>query len=150
MLSARGEEVDRVLGLEFGADDYVTKPFSPRELVSRAKAVLRRAAARPSDDAPIAVGSLRIDARARHVTVADRPVRLTSSEYDILLLLAKRAGAALSREMILSALVDHAPLADVRSIDAHIHNIREKLELDPKNPAHLVTVRGYGYRLEDG
>jgi DNA-binding response OmpR family regulator len=126
MLSARADEVDRILGLEFGADDYVTKPFSPRELVSRVKGLLRRAGA----------GS-------------GVPVQLTRTEYEILLHLARHPGTAFSRAAIMDELRDIGPIGDERAIDVHIHNIREKLEPDPKEPTHLLTVRGFGYRLKD-
>jgi two-component system alkaline phosphatase synthesis response regulator PhoP len=149
MLSARGDEVDRILGLEFGADDYVTKPFSPRELVSRVKAILRRADSAPDDNAPIKVGDLEIDTRSHQVRLCGQPMHFTSSEYGILLHLAKQPGKALSRQAILAALWDEAPVGDERAIDVHIHNIREKIEEDPKNPAYILTVRGFGYRLRE-
>jgi len=149
MLSARGDEVDRILGLEFGADDYVTKPFSPRELVSRVKAILRRAGSGVDEKALITVGDLHVDTLARQVRLADTPVHLTSSEYRILLHLARHPGTAFSREAILTALWDESPVGDERAIDVHIHNIREKLESDPKNPTYVVTVRGFGYRLRE-
>jgi DNA-binding response OmpR family regulator len=150
MLSAKGEEVDRILGLEFGADDYVTKPFSPRELVSRVKAILRRVAAPATDaHARITVGDLTIDDTSRQVTMAENPVHLTSSEYGILMLLARHPGKAFSRQAILAALWDESPVGDERAIDVHIHNMREKLEPDAKNPVYLLTVRGFGYRLRE-
>ena len=149
MLSARTDEVDRILGLEFGADDYVTKPFSPRELVSRVKAILRRVGATSDERAIIAIGDLLIDTLARQVKLADEPVHLTSSEYRILTHLAKHPGMAYSREAILTSLMDMSPVGDERAIDVHIHNMREKLEPDPKNPAYILTVRGFGYRLRD-
>ncbi|MBW6467633.1 MAG: response regulator transcription factor [Coriobacteriia bacterium] len=148
MLSARGDEVDRVLGLEFGADDYVTKPFSPRELVSRVKAILRRTEG-SHERTVIHVGDLEIDTRARQVKLAGTPIHFTSSEYGILLHLAREPGTAYSRQAILSALWDESPVGDERAIDVHIHNIREKLEEDPKNPSYILTVRGYGYRLRE-
>ena len=148
MLSARGDEVDRVLGLEFGADDYVTKPFSPRELVSRIKAILRRTEASHEKEC-IVVGDLEIDTRSRQVKLQGQPIHLTSSEYGILLHLAKQPGTAYSRQAILSALWDESPVGDERAIDVHIHNIREKLEADPKCPEYILTVRGYGYRLRE-
>lgn len=148
MLSARGDEVDRVLGLEFGADDYVTKPFSPRELVSRVKAILRRTEGAYEKER-ITVGDLEIDTRARVVKLHGEPIHLTSSEYGILLHLAKEPGTAYSRHAILSALWDESPVGDERAIDVHIHNIREKLEADPKQPEYVLTVRGYGYRLRE-
>lgn len=149
MLSARGDEVDRILGLEFGADDYVTKPFSPRELVSRVKAILRRVENSPDEKAFIEVGDLTIDTRARQVRIGGEPVHLTSSEYGILLHLARHPGTAFSRQAILAALWDEAPIGDERAVDVHIHNIREKIEADHKNPAYVLTVRGYGYRLRE-
>jgi DNA-binding response OmpR family regulator len=149
MLSARGDEVDRILGLEFGADDYVTKPFSPRELVSRVKAILRRAGAMPEERTRTVLGDLVIDAESHQVFMCGEPVHLTTSEYGILQLLAKHPGRAFSRVEILSALWDEAPVGDERAIDVHIHNMREKLEEDPKNPEYLLTVRGFGYRLKE-
>ncbi len=149
MLSARGDEVDRILGLEFGADDYVTKPFSPRELVSRVRAILRRVGSTPDEKACIQVGDLEIDTRSRQVRVAETPVHLTSSEYGILLHMARHPGTAYSRQAILTALWDESPVGDERAIDVHIHNIREKIEPDPKNPAYILTVRGFGYRLRE-
>jgi two-component system alkaline phosphatase synthesis response regulator PhoP len=147
ILSARSDEVDRILGLEFGADDYVTKPFSPRELVSRVKTVLRRAGTTVDEKPAITLGDLQIDGLARQVTVAGEPVHLTRTEYDILMHLARHPGTAFSREAIMAALRDSVSLADERAIDVHIHNIREKLETDPSDPAHILTVRGFGYRL---
>jgi two-component system, OmpR family, alkaline phosphatase synthesis response regulator PhoP len=149
MLSARGDEVDRILGLEFGADDYVTKPFSPRELVSRVKAILRRAGGGNEEKEHFRVGDLEIDSKARQVTLCGQAIYLTTSEYAILLHLASRPGAAVSRQQILTALWDQAPVGDERAIDVHIHNMREKLEEDPKSPTYILTVRGYGYRLRE-
>jgi DNA-binding response OmpR family regulator len=150
MLSAKGEEVDRILGLEFGADDYVTKPFSPRELVSRVKAILRRVAPPAAEShTRIQVGGLVVDETSRQVTVDGRPVHLTSSEYGILVLLARHPGKAFARQAILAALWDESPVGDERAIDVHIHNMREKLEVDPKSPLYLLTVRGFGYRLRE-
>jgi len=150
ILSARGDEVDRILGLEFGADDYVTKPFSPRELVSRVKAILRRAGAGSAERAArITVGDLIIDPESRQVSMRGTPVHLTTSEYGFLLLLAKHPGKAFSRADIIRALWDEAPAGSERAVDVHAHNMREKLETDPKNPEYLLTVRGFGYRLRD-
>ena len=149
MLSARGDEVDRILGLEFGADDYVTKPFSPRELVSRVKAILRRAGSTSEERVRLVIGDLEIDAASRQVFQRGKPVHLTTSEFGILLLLARHPGKAYSRQAILAALWDESPVGDERAIDVHIHNMREKLEKDPRNPQLLVTVRGFGYRLDE-
>ena len=149
MLSARADEVDRILGLEFGADDYVTKPFSPRELVTRVKTILRRSAAACDERALISLGDMQIDVLSREVSLSGAPIRLTRSEYEILLYLARHPGTAFSREAILESLHDVAPGGDERAIDVHIHNIREKLEPDPKEPTHILTVRGFGYRLKE-
>ena len=147
MLSARGDEVDRILGLEFGADDYVTKPFSPRELVSRVKAILRRVGQGAGERPRIIVADLVIDSESRQVFMREEPVHLTTSEYGILQILAAHPGKAYSRAQILAALWDESPAGDERAIDVHIHNMREKLEADPKNPEYILTVRGFGYRL---
>lgn len=147
MLSARGDEVDRILGLEFGADDYVTKPFSPRELVSRIKAILRRVGQGAGERPRITLGDLVIDSESRQVFMRGEPVHLTTSEYGILQLLAQHPGRAFSRTEILSGLWDEAPVGDERAIDVHVHNMREKLEVDPRHPEYLLTVRGFGYRL---
>lgn len=147
MLSARGDEVDRVLGLEFGADDYVTKPFSPRELVSRVKAILRRTEGAPPEK--IRVGELEIDSESRQVRMGGQVVHLTTSEYAILLLMARHPGKAFSRQAILSGLWDETPVGDERAVDVHVHNIREKIEADQKSPAYVLTVRGFGYRLRE-
>lgn len=147
ILSARGDEVDRILGLEFGADDYVTKPFSPRELVSRVRAILRRAGQSPDERPRIALGDLVIDSESRQVFMRGEEVHLTTSEYGILRLLGQHPGRAFSRAEILSSLWDESPVGDERAIDVHIHNMREKLEVDPRQPDYLLTVRGFGYRL---
>jgi DNA-binding response OmpR family regulator len=149
MLSARADEVDRILGLEFGADDYVTKPFSPRELVSRVKAILRRAGHPAYDGAEIRVGELQLDTASRQVYMRGEPVHVTRTEYDILHHLAESAGRAFSRDEIRAALDDDVHLGDERAVDVHIHNIREKIEPDVKEPTYILTVRGYGYRLRD-
>ncbi|MBI5230975.1 MAG: response regulator transcription factor [Coriobacteriales bacterium] len=149
MLSARADEVDRILGLEFGADDYVTKPFSPRELVSRVKAILRRTNGHGDGKAKISVGDLHIDTLSRQVHMGDEAIHLTRTEFDILLHLARHPGKAFPREAILVSLWETSPVGDERAIDVHIHNIREKLEPDPKNPSYLLTVRGFGYHLRE-
>ncbi|MDH4140122.1 MAG: response regulator transcription factor [Coriobacteriia bacterium] len=151
MLSARGEEVDRILGLEFGADDYVVKPFSPRELVSRVRAHLRRAeiASSPGGASKISIGDLRIDSEAHQAYMDGAPVYLTTSEFQILSLLARHPGKVFSRHAILAALWGESPVGDERAVDVHVHNIREKIEPDPKEPEYLLTVRGVGYRLRE-
>jgi DNA-binding response OmpR family regulator len=149
MLSARADEIDRIVGLEIGADDYVTKPFSPRELVSRVKIILKRVGGAASEKTRIVVGELEINTAAREVTVEETPIHLTRSEYDILLHLARHPGTAFSREAILASLGESSPVGDERAIDVHIHNIREKLEPDPRSPTYVLTVRGFGYRLRE-
>ena len=146
MLTARGEDVDRIVGLELGADDYLSKPFNPRELLARIRALLRRASpAVPAGDRPLQVGSIRIDRGAREVTVDGRPVTLTRYEFDLLALLARAAGRVLSRDQILDALKGEEYEAFDRSIDVHISKLRAKLERNPKAPRYIKTVRGLGY-----
>jgi DNA-binding response OmpR family regulator len=146
MLSAKSEEIDKILGLEFGADDYVTKPFSMRELVSRVRAHLRRAEGRPAGKD---IGGLRIDTESYQVFVRDEPVHLTSTEFQILSLLARSPGKVFSRAAILDTLWGGGFVGDERAVDVHIHNIRDKIEPDPTEPEFVLTVRGIGYRLRE-
>jgi two-component system, OmpR family, alkaline phosphatase synthesis response regulator PhoP len=145
MLSARGEELDKVLGLELGADDYVTKPFSPRELVSRVKANLRRARLEPDRSAPLRVGDLEIDATARSVRRRDREVALTRSEFDILLKLASSPRRVFTREELMNHLYGGHFFGDLRSVDVHVRHLRQKVEDDASHPVLIRTVRGVGY-----
>jgi two-component system response regulator RegX3 len=149
MLTARDAEVDRVLGLELGADDYVTKPFSTAELVSRVRAILRRQdldrAARA--DASRVVGGLRIDPVRHEVTVDERLVPLTPSEFRLLSLLAEHVGQPLSRAQIMEHLWRSPYVGDARACDAHIANLRRKIEVDAAHPTRIVTVREVGYKL---
>jgi two-component system alkaline phosphatase synthesis response regulator PhoP len=148
MLSARSEEVDRILGLELGADDYVTKPFSPRELVSRVRAHLRRAEAHPArPGGSLQVKDLRIDPESHQVYMKDKSVHLTNSEFQILTLLAKSPGKVFSRTAILNHLWNGGFVGDERTVDVHVHNLRDKLEPNPQKPEYLLTVRSLGYRL---
>ena len=150
MLTARGDDVDRIVGLELGADDYVAKPFNPRELLARIRAMLRRAAA-PAGGRHLRVRELSIDLDAREVAVGGRRVSLTSYEFDLLTLLARAAGRVLSRERILDALKGQDYESFDRSIDVHISKLRAKLERNPKEPRYIKTVRGVGYvLLRDG
>jgi DNA-binding response OmpR family regulator len=153
MLTARGEELDKVLGLELGADDYITKPFSIREFRSRVRALLRRAALprdRVERDAQeIEAGELRIDPAKRTVELAGEPVQLTYVEFELLRALAAAPGRVFTREMLLRALWGDSAYREPRTIDVHIRHLREKLEHDAREPEYLFTVRGVGYRFRD-
>jgi DNA-binding response OmpR family regulator len=152
MLTAKAEEIDKVLGLELGADDYITKPFSVREFRSRVKAVLRRAALAPPEDQfeePIEQGDLRIDFERRQVEVRDQTVRLTYVEFEILAALARAPGRVFTRTMLLERVWGDSAYRDPRTIDVHIRHLREKLESEPKQPELILTVRGVGYRFRD-
>ena len=151
MLTARGAEVDRVLGLELGADDYLVKPFSPRELVARVRAVLRRSGGPGAgDDAgPIRVGEVVVDPSRRSVTVAGHPIDLTATEFDLLAHLARQPGRVFTRAQLLDAIHGVAVESYDRAIDAHVKNIRRKLEPDPHRPRYVLTVHGVGYRFAD-
>jgi DNA-binding response OmpR family regulator len=148
MLSARGGEVDRVLGLELGADDYVTKPFSLAELVSRVRALLRRRELdRAGRDAALRIGDLELDMAAHDVRIEGARVHLTPSEFRLVALLASHPGRAFSREELVRHLWDTDYTGGERAVDAHVVNLRRKLEADPGEPRRLVTVRGIGYAL---
>jgi DNA-binding response OmpR family regulator len=154
MLTAKSEEFDKVLGLELGADDYITKPFSLREFRSRVKAALRRAgmareAAEEGEDHPIEALALRLDPAKRSVTLHGRPVATTYVEFEILLALAGHPGRVFTRDMLLSAIWGDAAERDPRTIDVHIRHLREKIEADAKDPEYIFTVRGVGYRFRD-
>jgi len=152
MLTAKAEEFDKVLGLELGADDYITKPFSMREFRSRVKAVLRRAELVQRDDngdEPLVQGDLAIDFSKRQVEVRGEPVRLTYVEFEILSTLARAPGRVFSRTMLLERLWGDSSYRDPRTIDVHIRHLREKLESDAKSPEYLFTVRGVGYHFRD-
>jgi DNA-binding response OmpR family regulator len=152
MLTAKTEETDKVLGLELGADDYITKPFSVREFRSRVKAVLRRAAlAQPEAqfEEPIDAGDLSIDFEKRSVVVRGEAVRLTYVEFEIIAALARAPGRVFSRTMLLERVWGDASYRDPRTIDVHIRHLREKLEEEPKTPELILTVRGVGYRFRD-
>jgi DNA-binding response OmpR family regulator len=152
MLTAKTEETDKVLGLELGADDYITKPFSVREFRSRVKAVLRRAAlAQPEAhlEEPIDAGDLQIDFEKRSVVVRGEPAQLTYVEFEILAALARAPGRVFSRTMLLERVWGDASYRDPRTIDVHIRHLREKLESEPKTPELILTVRGVGYRFRD-
>ena len=150
MLTARGEELDKVLGLELGADDYITKPFSIREFRSRVRALLRRAAATPMGKERVEVidrGDLRIDLPRRTVEVRGEPVQLTFIEFEMLALLAQSPGVVFSRRELLERLRGGADYREPRTIDVHVRHLREKIERDPSNPELILTIRGAGYRF---
>jgi two-component system response regulator RegX3 len=149
MVTARGEEADRVVGLELGADDYVTKPFSAREVVARMRAVLRRAepAAEPEDDGLIEIGELRIVPASRTATVGGQTLELSRKEFDVLRLLAEEAGRVVTRERLLQEVWDTSWLGSTKTLDVHVSALRRKLGDDPSAPSYLHTIRGVGFRL---
>jgi DNA-binding response OmpR family regulator len=147
VLTAKLEEYDKVLGLELGADDYVTKPFSPRELTARVRAVLRRASASPNEPDLLRAADVTLDRNARIVTVGDRRVELTPSEFDLLAALMASPGRVFSRLELLERLQGSAYEGYERTIDVHIRNLRSKLEPDPRKPRYVETVFGVGYRF---
>jgi DNA-binding response OmpR family regulator len=151
ILTARGDEVDRILGLELGADDYLVKPFSPRELVARVRAVLRRIDERDTvaDDQPIVRGDVVIDPARRRVTVAGQAVDLTPTEFDLLAHLARQPGRVFTRSQLLTAIHGVAVESYERAVDAHVKNLRRKLEPDPRHPKYVLTAHGIGYRFTD-
>jgi DNA-binding response OmpR family regulator len=154
MLTARDDELDKVLGLELGADDYITKPFSLREFRSRVRALLRRAQA-PRRDEPVAdeeeppleLNGLAVDVARRTVLARDEPVQLTYVEFELLRTLISHPGRVYSRRMLLEALWGSADFRDPRTIDVHVRHLREKLEVDPRSPEYILTVRSVGYRF---
>ncbi len=148
MLTARGEESDRIVGLELGADDYVTKPFSPRELAARVRTVLRRAGAAKTAAERLEFDGVVIDGASREVTKAGRPVNLTAREFDLLWFLASNPRRVFSRSHIMDRVWGHSPALDTGTVTVHIRRLREKLESDPARPTHLQTVWGVGYRLD--
>ncbi len=149
MLTAKGEETDRVVGLELGADDYVTKPFSPREVIARVRAVLRRTGASLGPaDAVLTFEDLVIDPARREVTKNDEPVKLTRKEFDLLWLLASKPGSTLTRTQLLEEVWDFAWDGDTATVTVHMRRLREKIEDDPSQPKRLLTVWGVGYRFE--
>jgi DNA-binding response OmpR family regulator len=154
MLTAKDDVVDKVLGLEMGADDYITKPFSLRELEARIKSVLRRVrqatrAEGPGDEAPIIRGRLRIDPAKREVTIGDRPVDLTPKEFELLRLFASNPGRVFPRKYLLEKIWDYSYEGYDRTIDSHINRLRAKIEENPENPQMVLTVWGIGYKFSD-
>lgn len=152
MLTAKGEEIDKVVGLEIGADEYVTKPFSLRELLARIKALLRLVAryqeVKAATPDRIEIGDLVIDTGRHEVTIADKVLNLTLKEYELLKLMALNANKVLSREFLIEQVWGYDFTGEGRTVDVHIHWLREKIEKDPNNPMRIQTVRGVGYRFE--
>lgn len=150
MLTAREEEIDRVMGLSLGADDYVVKPFSPRELVARVKAILRRTTAAPRDSSRVLrSGGLVLDPGKHRISKDGRPIGLTSSEYRLLQALMNAPGRVFSREELLERLNEHGEAVVDRVIDVHIGKLRQKIEDNPAEPRFILTVRGFGYRFRE-
>lgn len=151
MLTAKGEETDRIVGLELGADDYITKPFSPREVAARVKAVLRRATTGTmleTGERTLVRGELRIDPRARSVTVGEKNIEVTTKEFDLLWFLASHPGQVFTRTQLLDHVWGYEFYGDSSTVTVHIRRLREKIETDPANPQYLSTVWGVGYKFE--
>jgi DNA-binding response OmpR family regulator len=149
MLTARGDETDRIVGLEIGADDYVVKPFSPKELVARVRAVLRRTRTAARGDEVVRAGDVEIDTAKMRVSVAGTLVDLTPTEFQLLATLAREPGRVFTRSQLLDAVHGVAIESYERAIDAHVKNIRRKIEPEPGSPRYVVTVHGVGYRFSD-
>ena len=150
MLTARGEEMDRVIGLEVGADDYVTKPFSPRELVARIRALLRRTEAMGSEEQPIQAGSLQIDPGSYRVLRDGKAISLTALEFRLLYFLASKPNRVFTRDQLLDRVWGTERFVTPRSVDVYVRRLREKIEADPESPVYLKTLRGAGYMFQTG
>jgi two-component system OmpR family response regulator len=152
MLTAKDSEIDKIVGLEIGADDYLTKPFSMRELVARIRAMLRRSeivdTKPPGQAVSISAGALEIDTARRKVSVRGSTIKLTTKEFDLLLLLAENKGIVFSREQLLEKVWGYDYPGDTRTVDVHVRWLREKIEANPGKPKYLITVRGVGYKVE--
>jgi phosphate regulon transcriptional regulator PhoB len=148
MLTAKGEVSDKIRGLETGADDYMTKPFSPKELLARVKAILRRAGEGSSKDKGIHIGDLHIDRETYNVTKRDTPLHLSATEFKLLVFLAERKGRVFSREQLLDAVWKDESFVEPRTVDVHIRRLRTQIEDDPSEPVYIKTRRGVGYYVE--
>jgi len=148
LLTARGEEADRIVGLELGADDYVTKPFSPRELAARVRTVLRRSGVGARQTERLSFGEVELDRSSRVATRAGVPLALTAKEFDLLWFLASHPRRVFSRDQLMDRVWDYASAIDTGTVTVHVRRLREKIESDPARPAHLKTVWGAGYRLD--
>ncbi|TGB04084.1 response regulator transcription factor [Halobacillus salinus] len=151
MLTAKDDEFDKVLGLELGADDYLTKPFSPREVVARIKAILRRMVREPAEveEDFIKIADLTIYPEQYEATIKEDPLTFTPKEFELLLYLAKNLGRVLSRDQLLSAVWNYDFAGDTRIVDVHVSHLREKIEPDTKKPSYIKTIRGLGYKMEE-
>jgi phosphate regulon transcriptional regulator PhoB len=149
MLTARSEEVDKILGLEMGADDYMTKPFSPRELAARVKAVLRRFTEKPVIEKIMKIGDIEIDRERYSVTIRGKSVKLSATEFKLLLFLAERRGKVFSRDQLLDAVWRDEAFVEPRTVDVHIRRLRSNIEADPANPRYIKTLRGIGYLFNE-